>query len=108
MRNASGEAKWMRRLESAGGVLERLTEGVGVKALPGANLDEMRILLPGEKRGDVLIVLKASIDGEKYVAFVGGPDVVTAVLMLRAKERSRGVKWRLDEWKPPADGGVGE
>lgn len=106
-RDASAEAKWMRRIESAGGVLERLGQGVGCKALPGANLDEMRILLPGERRGDVLVVLKASIDGVKYVAFVGGPDVVTAVLMLRAKERAQGVKWRVDEWVPSVDDDAG-
>ena len=98
MRNAEAEGKWVKRLEDAGSALEATTAGRGCKALEDGALYEIRILLTSETRGDVLMVLKARKGAEKYVAFVGGPDPVTALLQWRAKERGAGVKWRLDEW----------
>lgn len=104
MRNASSEAKWVKRLADAGAQLESVASGRGCKALPDGVMQEIRILLPGPKRGDCLVVLKASRGEDAYVAFVGGPDPVTAMLMWQAKERGAGVKFRPDVWVP----GVGE
>lgn len=106
-RNAETELIWMRRIEAAGKMLAAVDAGRGCKALTCGELDEIRILLPGEKRGDVLVVLKGHVGEQKFVAFVGGPDAVTAMLMWRAKETAAGVKWREDAWKPPEGWGDG-
>lgn len=107
MKNVEAEAKWLARLRAAGTVVEGLAAGQGCKALEKGEMREVRILLTSPERGDVLMVLKAFAAGSKYVAFVGGPDAVTALLAWRAKEQGAGVKWRLDEWVGGQAGGVG-
>lgn len=103
MRNIKAEEKWLKRLQGVGSMLEMVDSGGGHVARPQTQLTEIRLLLPSPSRGDVLVVLKGLEGATKYVAFVGGPDAMTAMLQWKAKEGGSGVKWRVDEWVPEVD-----
>ena len=98
MRAKEAELQWLKRLQRTGEVLWALTEGFGCKGLSGGVIEEIRVCLPGARRGDVLLVVKATRGDVKHVAFVGGPDVPTALLTWRQKETRDGLKFR--EEKP--------
>ena len=100
MRKATAEQKWLKRLERAGEVLAGVQEGYGAKAVAGATILEIRLLLRSPDRGDCLLIVKASSPEGRHVAFCGGPDPVTALLTWRAKEEGAGIKYREDRpWK---------
>lgn len=73
---------------------ELLDVGRGCKALDEGVVTSIRVLLPGGGRGDVLVVVKARRGDENYVGFVGGPDLVTALLTWKKKEIGEGLRFR--------------
>lgn len=97
MRNVSAEQKWIKRLQASGALWEMVDNGGGCKGLEGGELVSVRVLLPSEKRADVLLVVKARRGAEDFVGFVGGPDTVTAFLMWRRKERGEGLRFRREK-----------
>lgn len=96
MRDADGEKAWERRLTGASMCLEALTSGWGCKSLKNGKVSKITILLPSPERGECLLVVKAHSDDGDFVGFVGGLDVVTAMLMWKAKEGGQGLKYRED------------
>lgn len=96
MRKAEAERKWIQRLERAGGMFEAVDSGGGCKRMPGAEVETIRIRTACGDRDGALVVVKARIDGELWVGFVGGPDVVTALLTWYKKEQGTGLSFRED------------
>lgn len=94
MRKVDAEAKWMRRLENIGSMVEMLDSEQGCKALAGSVLVEVKVLCDQERRGDVLVIVTARVGDEKYVGFCGGPDIGTALLTWRKKEGGEGLSFR--------------
>ena len=77
-------------------MLEMLDEGKGCKAIEGGMVTSVRMLLPAGDRTDVLLVVKASKGPESYIGFVGGLDVMTAMLTWLKKEQGAGLAFRAD------------
>ncbi|MCK4627303.1 MAG: hypothetical protein KAV00_18465 [Phycisphaerae bacterium] len=98
MRSAELEQAWTARMVRVAQAAEMPDQGAGCKALPGGVVTSIRIMCDGESRGDVLLVVKARMGGQAYVGFVGGLDVMTALLTWRKKELGAGLKFR--EEKP--------
>jgi len=94
VRQVTNEQKWVKRLEKVGALFEALGAGRGCKSLPEGTITEVRLLMPSERRADVLVVVKASTPAGKFVGFAGGPDPVTAILIYRKKEAGSGLKFR--------------
>lgn len=91
------ERQWTAKMVRIAEMIALLDEGQGMSTLPGASMDSVRILCPGESRADALIIVKASVGSAQWVGFVGGLDIQTALLTWRKKELSVGLTYREDK-----------
>lgn len=97
MRNVKAEQEWSKRMVRVAEMVAMLDDGKGAKALEGGHIDSVRVLLPGERRADVLLVVKASVGTAQWVGFVGAMNLATAMLTWRQKELARGIVFREDQ-----------
>lgn len=96
MRNADLEKEWTKRVGAIGEFIEAVGKGRGVTGLPGGQVTRVTLRYPTEERPEALVVVKASGEGGDSVGFVGGLDIGAALLTWRAKDASKGLKWRAD------------
>jgi hypothetical protein len=96
-RDSDREAAWTRRLASAGEWLDNLDRGRGVSGLESGQIRDIRIRLATEDDPGVLLIVRAFDANGAWVAFVGGLDVVTALLTWRSKDSAKGLKWNVDK-----------
>ena len=86
---------------------ERLLRAIGysVLALGKASMGrgdtepvvhEVRILLHADNRTSVLLVIKAVRGDDRLIAFVGGPDIETALVSLKQRLAGGTLRWRED------------
>lgn len=100
-RNQEQEQKWDRRNARAGEWLDSLLAGHGTEGLDEGEIHDIRVRFPTEGDPGVLLIVRAHNAAGRWVAFVGGPDVVTALLIWRQKDSSSGLRWNVDK---PWDG----
>lgn len=96
MRAADLEKAWTKRMVRVGEWVAYLSTEGRLPGLEGAQLDEIRIRWGQPHRTDVLLVIKASVEEQRYVAFVGALTVADAMLAWRAKKMGGGLRWRED------------
>jgi len=95
-RNADAEERLNAINRRAGEWLAAVAEGRGCQGLTGAQVTDIRVRFPTRENPETLLVVKARTANEKYIGFVGGLDVVQALLTWRAKDGGKGLKWRVD------------
>lgn len=96
MRDAEREAAYLKMTQRIGEFIVALEEGMGTKGLEGGRLTGVVVRMSTEERPECLVVVKAVVGEERWVAFVGALALDQALLMWRAKEKGRGLKWRED------------
>lgn len=96
MRNASAEERIGKRNRRVGELFDRIDQGWLCKGLENGAITEIRIRAATEEQPEVLLILKATSEQGKHVAFTGGLTTVQALLTWRAKEQTTGLKWRED------------
>lgn len=96
MRQISVEEALEKKYARVGEFLQALTQGRGAEGILEGFVTGISIRLPSTDEPECLLVVKGAGVGGKYVAFVGGLDVVQAVLIWRAKAGAKGLKWRED------------
>lgn len=96
MRNVKREAAWAKAMQNVGEFLDNLEDWEVPGQPEGTVLTGVSIRLPTADRPEVLIVLKASGEGGRFVGFVGGLDLTQAILVWRARWMAAGMKWRKD------------
>lgn len=94
MRNVDREQAYLKRLQAVGQLMEAVDNGRVCEGLEGGTLTGFTVKAPSTERPEVLVVVKARVGSEEYVAFVGALDLVTALLTWAARERTTGLKWR--------------
>lgn len=96
MRAAEREAAWLKQMQRVGEQMasleERRTQGVP----EGAHLVGFSARLATKERPEALLVLRATGDAGKFVAFIGALTLEQAILVWRAKVQIGGVRWRKD------------
>ena len=97
MRQVDAEAREEQRNRRVGEFVQALTQGRGATGVPGGRVTRITMRLPTEASPETLLVVKAIGDDGDVVAFVGGLDVVQALLTWRARDRKDGLKWREDK-----------
>lgn len=94
------EERENRRCRRAGELLASIDDGVEVIGLDRGVLTGFRVRLPTEEEPSVLLLVRASDERGKHIAFVGAYGVVDALLAWRARRTGDGLKWREDvPWK---------
>lgn len=93
---AEVEARERKVNERIGEFLRALERGQGTQGLEDAVITRLTIRFPTEQQPEALLVVKATAGGQEFVGFIGGLDVGQAMLMWRARDGQRGVKWRED------------
>lgn len=96
MRSAEAEKRLNAVNRRVGELLDAVANGMEPKGLDEATLTRINIRLPTRDSPESLIVVKAVSEQGRHIAFVGGLDVVQAMLTWRAKEAGPGLKWRED------------
>ena len=96
MRNEARERAWEKRVRRVGEWVEALSEGRGTTGLEGATLAGISVRMPTESQPETLLVIKARIGEDKYVAFCGALELAGALLAWRAKDGGKGLRWRVD------------
>ncbi|MCK4626632.1 MAG: hypothetical protein KAV00_15040 [Phycisphaerae bacterium] len=96
MRKADAEARVNAANRRVGEFLQALTQGRGASGILEGRVTRVTVMMPSEDRPEALLVVKATGDLGDRVAFVGGLDVVQAILVWAAKDSSKGLKWRED------------
>jgi hypothetical protein len=96
MRQTDAEQRLDARNRRVGEFLQVVTEGRGAKGVPEGVVTAVNIRLPTRDEPEALLIVKAEGPTGKWIAFVGGLDVVQAVLMWATKDRRTGLKWRED------------
>lgn len=97
MRNVEREARYEKDMRRLGEFIESLDYDGGLGSLEGATLLGVVVRMATRGRPDVLIVIKASVEGTQYVAFVGALSLAQAVLTWRSKSLAGTIKWREDQ-----------
>lgn len=64
----------------------------------GGNIVEIRIKRPKVPAGDVLAIVKAEVDGRRFVAFSAGFDAAEAVSGALERAKQDMLKWKPDEY----------
>jgi hypothetical protein len=97
VRDVEREAIWDKRVRAVGEFIEAIGGGRGTTGLRGGSVTRITIRCPSREEPEALLVVKATGEDGDVVAFVGGLDVSTALLTWRAKDGSKGLKWRADK-----------
>lgn len=108
MRQVEWERQWEKRMVRVGEFIATLGEDTLPKGLDGARLDAVTVKWEQPDRTNVLVVVKASTEDEKWVAFVGALTLMDAVLTWRSKEGGQGLRWREDRPWRPSQGDTGK
>lgn len=96
MRKLDAEERVNRRNRRTGEFIQALTEGRGAQGLQEGKVTGISVRLPTDESPEAFLVVKATgQDGDK-VGFVGGLDLVQAILVWAAKDARGGLKWRKD------------
>lgn len=96
MARSEGDARFDKLLRSLGFAVLRLERsGPGGEA-EGVELTEVRFKLDADNRTSVLVICKGTEEGQQLVAFVGGPDLSTAMIAVGKALAGRALKWRED------------
>lgn len=96
MRDAREEAVQERRCRRVGEFLDAVGRGLDAVGLKNGTLTDIRIRLASEEEPSVLLIVRGYDEAGKHIAFIGAFSVVDALLAWRAKEGSKGMKWRED------------
>lgn len=105
MRSAEREKRWNTTNRRVGEWLETIGEDYSPPGIEGAELVSVLVRSPTRDRPECLLVLKARVGEDRFVAFIGGLTVNQAILTWRAKGLGRGLKWRKDTpWEGDAPG----
>jgi len=96
VRQAENEERLNKADRRTGEWLRAIGQGRGRAGLEGAELVDIRFKLPREEDPMVLMVVRARVGVEKYVAFVGAGSVGQALLAWRKLDEGKGLKWRVD------------
>lgn len=79
-------------------MIMRLNEMFTSGELQGAKLRELRARAPQSQGGDVLLIVKVESEGTRFVAFISGEDMETALLSLVNKAHNKSLKFKDDAW----------
>lgn len=96
MRKVDAEARLDAQNRRVGEFIQALTRGRGASGIIGGEVARITIRLPTVDAPEVLLVVKAEGDEGRRIAFVGGLDIVQAILVWAAKDARGGLKWRED------------
>lgn len=96
MRNADAEARENTRNRRVGEFIQAVTDGQGAAGLETGRVSRITMRLPSRDDPEALVVVKASGEGGDFVAFIGGLDLVQALLTWAAKDQGKGLRWRVD------------
>lgn len=97
----TADERFERQLRALGYALLRLQKSSEDVKAGEVRVFELRAKLDADNRTSVLLIVKGVRDGTPVVAFVGGPDLETAVISLSKKLMGDAVRWRDD---PPWGG----
>lgn len=96
MGQSQADRAWDAHLRAVGVALQRVTRHTHEGAAEGPTVYEVRFKLEADNRTSVLVIVKAHGQDHELIAFMGGPDLPTAVLALGKKLAGGAVKWRED------------
>lgn len=96
MRNAGAEERLNRKNRRVGEFLDAIARGLEPRGLEGAQVVRINIRLATQLSPEALVVVKAVSENGRHIGFVGGLDIVQALLTWRAKEAGPGLRWRED------------
>lgn len=97
----------MGKQGTADGRFERLLRQIGYAVLrlqrentdtrnSGVRVTDVRFKLDADNRTSVLVILKGVADDGEKVAFVGGPDLESAVIAVGKRLEGETLRWRED------------
>ncbi len=99
-RDTSAEARLATRNRRIGEWLEAVENGRGGQGIEDGVVTRVTIRLPTREDPEALLVVKVTAPDGDHIGFVGGLGVNEALLTWRARDASRGLKWRADvPWK---------
>lgn len=96
MRQVDAEARLAKIHRRVGELLDSVGERMPIKGLVNARITRINIRTQTETDPGVLLVIKATGEQGDHIAFVGGLDIIQALLSWRAKEAGPGLRWRED------------
>lgn len=96
MRRVDAEKQLDARNRRIGEFLAAIGQGLGAKGILEGVVTRVTVRFPTESQPEALLVVKVTGSQGDFVGFVGGLDVVQAILVWRAKETAEGLKWRED------------
>lgn len=96
VRNGQAEERLAKTNRRVGELFDGLAQGLVPKGLEKGQVTSVSLRLATEQHPEALCVIKATDAKGKHIAFVGGLDIVQALLTWRARETGPGLKWRDD------------
>lgn len=96
MRKPGAEERLNKINRRVGELFDRVAQGGPVKGLEEGRLTRLQMRLPTETQPEALLIVKATSAQGDHIAFIGGLDIVQALLTWRAKVMGPGLPWRED------------
>lgn len=97
MRDVKRETLEERRRERIGHVVESLAHGHGLGKLTDGHLTGFTVRMPTEEEPGALLVVRATDNDGKHIAFVGGYRVDDLFLAWEKRSQAGRMKWREDK-----------
>lgn len=96
MRSKDAEHRLDTRNRRVGELLDAICNGLEPKGLANGSVTRIKIKAPSRDDPEALVAVQATDGVGKHIAFVGGLDIIQALLTWRAKEAGGGLRWRPD------------
>lgn len=96
MARSEGDVRFEKLLRGLGFAILNLQKAAELEAVGTARLTEVRFKLDADNRTSVLVICKGVLGDGKKIAFVGAPDLETAVLAVGRSVAAGALKWRED------------
>lgn len=96
MRDAEREQGAERRARKIGDWIGAIEGGLPTAGLEGGKLTGLQVRFPTEEEPSTLLIIKASSEAGKHIAFVGAYNLGDALLAWLARAKGDRVRWRED------------